>query len=328
MIFIFRVDASLEIGLGHVMRCLTFATYLKAQGDQCSFVCRDLIGNAIELIRSKGFGVHVLPFDKKNSLNEKFNEKFGRSWLGISIELDAKQTMAVLGLTVVDWLVVDHYEIGWEWEEILRPSYRNLLVIDDLANRTHSCQVLLDQNFGTLKEDYEGLVPSTCHVLVGPQYALLREDFYGLRRHSLDRRKACEFRQILVFMGGVDKDNVTGRVLDKLEYLGLPSHIELKVVLGASAPWISYIQRQIAQMSYKVELLVGINNMAEVMAESDVAIGAGGSTTWERCTLGLPALTIVVAENQLKTTTALANKGVIKMLNIKDITSEKFEKKL
>jgi UDP-2,4-diacetamido-2,4,6-trideoxy-beta-L-altropyranose hydrolase len=194
--------------------------------------------------------------------------------------------------------VVDHYGIDVRWERALRGVCQRLMVIDDLADRTHECDLLLDQSLGRMATDYARLVPEAATLLTGPSYALLRPEFVSLRAQSLVRRAEPKLEHLLVTLGGVDKDNVTTQVLDALDVSTLPETVRITVVMGQHAPWLETVRSRAARMRQPTEVLVGVRDMARLMANSDLAIGAGGTTTWERCTLGLPTLTVVVAENQ------------------------------
>ena len=313
----FRTDASMEIGSGHVMRCLTLADALKGQGVECHFICREHYGHMLETIQQFGFAVSVLPFDSSDCKvisNQEPNEPKHAGWLGCSWRTDAEQCRPILEHIQPDWLIVDHYALDQRWETALQTYYRKLMVIDDLADRPHLCDLLLDQTFGRGVDDYKLRVPAGCCLLCGSQYALLRPQFGALRSYSLKRREKPQLEHRLVTMGGVDKDNVTGRVLKVLRYCALPKNCRITVVMGASAPWIVDVQRQAEQMPWLTEVRVNISNMAQLMADSDLAIGAAGSTSWERCCLGLPTVMVVLAANQQKIAQGLEQEGAVHVL--------------
>jgi UDP-2,4-diacetamido-2,4,6-trideoxy-beta-L-altropyranose hydrolase len=188
------------------------------------------------------------------------------------------------------------------------------MVIDDLADRKHQCDILLDQTFGRKQEDYSGRIPEGCELLLGSEYALLRPEFAKWRAYSLDRRSKPEFKQLLVNMGGVDVDDFTGQVLDELKTCTLPSDVNVTIVMGGSAPHLESVKSKAIMLPYKTEVKVDVDNMAEIMVNSDVAIGAAGATTWERCCLGLPTIQIVIAKNQITIAKSLAELGAIKFL--------------
>ena len=315
----FRTDASLQMGSGHVMRCLTLADALRAQGAQCHFICREHPGNLITAIKERGYGVSSLlagVLHTQTAINidspqaTADGEKMAHAaWLGCTWQTDESDSAAVLAHLQPDWLVVDHYALDHHWETALAHHYKKLMVIDDLADRTHHCELLLDQNLGRQPQDYAGLVPPDCQVLTGPQYALLRPEFAALRAYSLQRRQISAFKHLLITMGGVDQPNATGQTLQALKNCRLPSDCRITVVMGLTAPWLEDVKSLAAQMPWPTDVLVNITDMAQRMADSDLAIGAAGSTSWERCCLGLPTFMVVLAANQRDIASALDRAG-------------------
>lgn len=314
----FRVDASLQMGTGHVMRCLTLAEALKQDGGDCQFICREHPGNLIEHIRSKGFQVHVLPLTGSNLSSSAFkNEELQlahAAWLGATHQEDAAQSTAILSELKPDWLIVDHYALDARWEVTLKPYYQKLMVIDDLADRAHRCDLLLDQTFGRDAKDYAAWTPDSCTLLCGSQYSLLRPEFAALRSYSLERRKNPQLQHLLITMGGVDKDNATGQILQALKNAELPSSCQISVVMGSTAPWLVEVRQLAEQMPWQTTVKVGISDMAQLMADSDLAIGAAGATSWERCCLGLPTIMLVLADNQRKIAQSLKQAKAILLL--------------
>lgn len=320
----FRTDASLQIGSGHVMRCLTLADALQAAGGQCHFICREHPGHLIAQIRQRGFSVTVLPMMPTEALSANKQGSEAQSnyaaWLGADWATDAAQTKADIGELAADWLIIDHYALDTRWEQTLRPECRKLMVIDDLANRLHDCDLLLDQNLGRDAQDYSQLVSEQCRVLVGPHYALLRPEFAALRDESLRRRAKPQLKQLLITMGGVDQDDATGKVLEALQSC-LPIDLRITVVMGTHAPWLERVEMLAKQMPQVAEVKVAVNNMAQLMADSDLAIGAAGSTSWERCCLGLPTILVVLAANQRDGAAALEQHGSVGLIgNVDDIS--------
>jgi len=309
----FRADASLHIGTGHVMRCLALANALRERGAGCSFVCRPHQGHLLALIAQCGHQILALP-ELKGGGGSNHSSKAHAHWLGTDWAMDAQDTQQALNVHTggrpVDWLVVDHYALDARWEEVLRPQAKRIMVIDDLADRTHDCDLLLDQNLGRNVQDYSNLLKGQPTTLIGPQYAQLRPEFAALRSQSLTRRQGNpQLRRILVSMGGVDKDNATKQVLSALQSCNWPEDFSVTVVMGADAPWLSQVQALVARIPWHAEVLVGVDNMAQLMAESDLAIGAAGGTAWERCSLGLPSLVLALAKNQLPGALALQKAG-------------------
>lgn len=313
MNIVFRVDASHRIGSGHLMRCLTLARALREQGAACHFVCREHPGHLAGLVEHQGFGIKLLPL-KTQLLQSPDQEPIYDDWLGASRDDDAADCRQWLDTLDARWLVCDHYGIDATWErQITRPGLR-LLVIDDLANRQHHCDVLLDQNLGHGESHYRPLVDSQTRLLIGPRYALLRPEFLTWRQHSLERRRTTPPQSLLISLGGVDERNDTERCLDAIDTLTLAPDFCIDVVLGAQSIWLDSVRQRAARMRHTTHVHVQIDNMAQRMAISDIAIGAGGGTSWERCCLGLPTLAILAADNQRSGLQALTAAGAVAML--------------
>ena len=311
---VFRVDASVRIGSGHLMRCLTLANVMRDQGAEVLFVCRDLPGNLCHLLRKRGFRVQQLPDPVLYHQGER-READGDLAPEVDAQTDADETMAVLVAESkrntnrgIDLLVVDHYALDFSWEEKMRPWTRSIMAIDDLADRRHDCDILLDQNYyNNLDDRYESLLPDHCLRLLGPKYALLRPEFL-VERQRLRKRDGI-VRQMLVFFGGNDPSNETGKALQAIQMLG-EVDIAVDVVVGAGNPH----QDQIRLLCSRIPgtcFHCQIDNMAELMAGADLAIGAGGTAMWERCYLGLPSLVVIIADNQLQTVMAAAGAGAV-----------------
>jgi len=314
----FRVDASLKMGTGHVMRCLTLAQVLKENSANVEFICRKHEGNLIDKIHSSGFNVHELEMLEEIEVGNKLAHSH---WLGATQKQDADDCIGILKAEKSDWLIVDHYALDEQWQKRLKPYYEKLMVIDDLADRKHWCNILLDQTFGRQQEDYSALTPEGCELLLGSQYALLRPEFSKWRAYSLERRSKPKFKQLLINMGGVDVHNVTENILEELKTCNLPNDINIIVVMGGLTPHLESVKSKVNALPYKTEVKVDVDNMAEIMANSDIAIGAAGSTTWERCCLGLPTIQVVIAENQNTIAKSLARNNAIKLLqDIKELS--------
>ncbi len=314
----FRADASVQIGTGHVMRCLTLATELRGRGHACRFVCRDLPGHLSQMIGDAGFDLTLLPAPA-DDFKAGADDPGHAAWAGVPWKLDAAQTLAAA--QDVDWLVVDHYAFDARWQtDALAPGVR-LAVIDDLADRAHATDLLLDQNLGRLSKDYYDLLPQKAERLIGPKYAILRPEFAALRETALARRaeRGNTVKTVLVSMGGVDLDNATGAVLS---VLGTQLDLRVTVVMGANAPALDLIRAQ----ARRVQVIVNTSDMAGLMAKADLAIGAAGGTSWERCALGLPTLVAVLADNQAEAAVALSTAGAA--IEIGSPKSSKFPAKL
>lgn len=310
----FRADASLDIGSGHVMRCLTLAEALREGGAECRFIGRELPGNLLGRVAARGFAVNTLPApgpEPGPPGSAHFPPTPHAAWLGVPAGRDADETRSALAGPPVDWLVVDHYALDASWEAAVRPVCRQLMVIDDLADRRHACDLLLDQNLGRQADDYRPWLPEACRILAGPTYALLRPEFAAWRARSLQRRRDTEGLHLLISLGGVDRDNHTGRILEALRPDMLPGDARITVILGATAPWQSAVRTRAASLPWPCTVVVDATDMAERLSQADLAIGAAGSSAWERCCLGLPTLPVVLAANQRGIAAALqAHTGI------------------
>jgi UDP-2,4-diacetamido-2,4,6-trideoxy-beta-L-altropyranose hydrolase len=292
---LFRADASLTIGTGHVMRCLTLAKALLAHGAAITFVCRDHPGNLIDFIKGSGFPVHVLPLTDRSDVDGPHHA----AWLGSHWTDDAEAMASHLRQSGSDWVMVDHYGLDARFEQAMVAAGASVAVIDDLGDRPHHCKLLLDQTFGRETPAYEGRVPQGTLLLLGSRFALLRPEFAAAARDSLQRRRERPaLNRILVTLGGVDIDNVTRSILDVLDAFPLPQDGAIDVVMGVTAPWLGEIEQRATTMSHATTVRRGVRDMAALMVEADLAIGAAGSTAWERCCLGLPCLMVVTADNQ------------------------------
>jgi UDP-2,4-diacetamido-2,4,6-trideoxy-beta-L-altropyranose hydrolase len=273
------VDASLEIGTGHVMRCMTLADELRRRGATATFLCREQPGHLIELIRSRGFETEAIAHE------------------------DASQVVRLQP----DWVVVDQYGLDSAWEKAVRPATRKILAIDDLADRDHDCDLLLDQNlYDGVEQRYASKLPAHCRQLIGPHYALLRPEFADARAR-FSRRAAKPVSRLLISFGGIDATNETARVLKALA--DTPA-LFLDVVIGLANPNREEIE-ELTSRRPGMTLHIGTDRMAALMTDADAFVGAGGSTTWERFCLGLPSLVIAVADNQVATAQHLSKLGAI-----------------
>ena len=278
----FRADASLELGSGHVMRCLTLADALRAGGARCHFLTRPSL--LAEAIGAAGHELHLLP---ETSGDE-------------AADADACLARIAGGC---DWLIVDHYRLGADWERRLRARARRIAAIDDLADRAHAVDLLLDPNEVEHRERrYDGLLPAGCRTLLGARYALLRPEFTAAGRRPRDGA----LRRVLVSFGGSDPGNATSLALDALA--SLPAALIVDVVIGRLHPAAEDIAARCRQQPGWT-LHVQTSRMAELMSAADFCLGASGGTAWERCALGLPSLLLTVADNQRPLAQAIARAG-------------------
>ena len=316
-----RTDSSSKIGSGHLMRCLTLADYLRKQGGPVSFISRELIGNLCHLAEQKGFTVHRLPSSSDRSSELRKNLAHG-GWLEVDSQTDAEETKAILRQCdqPIAWLIIDHYALDHRWETQMRMFAKNIMVIDDIADRHHECDVLLDQNlYQDMDARYDGLVPAYSRKLLGPDYALLRSEFQVLRRTLKNRDGSV--RRILIYFGGGDPTNETMRALDAVLSLNIPD-ISIDVIVGEANPHREQI-KQVCSIILNTNYHQQTEKIAELMVKADLAVGAGGSTTWERCCLGLPSVVYTIAENQVALTIGAAEAGAVVYLGKSSGVSKK-----
>ncbi|MGH6953127.1 MAG: UDP-2,4-diacetamido-2,4,6-trideoxy-beta-L-altropyranose hydrolase, partial [Alphaproteobacteria bacterium] len=283
----FRADSSAEVGGGHVRRCLTLADALRARGWRATFAARPGTGEAAPWLGRSGNDVVELD----------------------CAEEDEPATLSRAWPAGAELLVVDHYGRDRRLERACRPWARRIMVIDDLHDRPHDCDILLDQTLGRSNSAYDGLVPEGCRLLLGAGFALLAPAFAAARGRVLARRATSGTEKILVAFGATDPKDATSLVLEGLARAR--GRFAATVVLGPAAPHLDRVQRLAAQLPPPAEIRVGLDSgeMAALMANSDLAIGAGGTSSWERCCLGLPALVLVTAPDQREVADSLARAG-------------------
>lgn len=301
MRIVFRVDAAAHIGIGHFMRCLTLADALVERGATARFVTRYLGAPLCALLTQRGHEHVAVSSPAREPGPDPVPHA---SWLGTSQEADARDTLNAIERGA-DWLVVDHYALDARWESGLRGAVRRIMVIDDVADRRHDCDVLLDQNlFPDAEQRYAAQVSRGCVQLLGPRYALLRPEFAALRAQTPARRG--EVRRILVSLGGIDAGNQTMKVIRAIDSLR-STDLDVDVVIGAEHSARAAIEQACAERGFACH--VAPRDLARLMAAADLAIGASGSTSWERCCIGTPTLLITQAANQVPIAAGLAACG-------------------
>jgi UDP-2,4-diacetamido-2,4,6-trideoxy-beta-L-altropyranose hydrolase len=303
-----RTDASEKIGGGHLMRCLTLADKLAQHGATTVFVSRSLPETFAALVQERGHRLCPLtPADR--SRGKADNTEDHSNWLGVDWQTDAQETMNALSSAGrgADLLIVDHYGIDGRWEAQVGRQCRFVMVIDDLADRTHVCDLLLDQNLQPgMHKRYLPLIPSECKMLLGPRYALLREEF--LQNRNPDKPLKGAIRSILVFFGGADPHNLTPLTLRALKNT-VSDEIKIDVIIGPANSRSSEI-KSTAAMLERISIHDSVQEVAPLMAKADLCIGAGGSTSWERCCLGLPTIVVASSDAELQLAEHLQSKGI------------------
>lgn len=286
---LFRADATAAIGSGHVRRCLSVATALKRDGWACRFAVGEESLIVVPELIAGGFETRAL---------------------NPSASRDARE----LSRSVpdgCDLLVVDHYGLDREYESAARGFARHILVIDDLANRDHDCDTLVDATAGRKAGDYATHVPAHAELLLGPAYAPLRPEFAAARARRASHSR--DHRRMLINFGGTDPDDVTGAVLAALSNMHVPHDLHIDVVLGHGARHAARVTARMSTMPDRFQLHLDASDMVSLLAAADIAIGAGGVSALERCCLGLPAILIVIADNQRLVAASLADAGAARI---------------
>ncbi len=274
MRFLFRADAGQAIGAGHVMRCMSLANALQARGAQACFVALDLPAHLESVIKGQGHEVRRIPEAVR-----------GDELADARATLDGEQSMVAC--------VVDHYQLGPDWEaEVM--AHVSVLALDDLG-RSHTSRWVLDQNYyADPQARYAILCSASVQRLLGPSFALLRSEFVHARASA--RVRDGVIRHVLVFLGGMDVANLTATALKAID-LGLSPGVQVTVIAGASHPDLPGLQAWCDSRGLAA-LHVQVSDMTHHLLSADLAIGAGGSSTWERCACGLPTVAICLADNQ------------------------------
>jgi UDP-2,4-diacetamido-2,4,6-trideoxy-beta-L-altropyranose hydrolase len=270
-----RVDSSFQFGTGHVFRCLNFAEILKPLNETIEFVCQDCTGHIIPRIESSGYKVH---------------------------KVSQGQDLRTIQDLKPRWLIVDHYGLDEKWERQV-PSATKIFVIDDLVNRPHFCQVLLDQNYRKLTPDYRSLTPANARILIGPSYTLLRPELAA--KPAI--KKIPSNPQLLAFFGGSDESGESLKFVRSLS--SASTAFRFVIVCLNSQKHLPELQS--IQLPPHLKLVIDPPNptWVDLLSQSHFYIGSGGTVTWERLFLGLPGAVLSVAENQAGPSQDLATMG-------------------
>ena len=310
-----RCDSSFKIGTGHVMRCLSLAHLIRTNKSlEVTFVCRELEGNIINLIEEKQFKVVRLPKGEASSAD------LYEDWRGISLDKEITQFKVILNELRPIWVIVDNYSLSDVWESAVLEMGIKILAIDDIQ-RSHNCQVLLDQNYyEDPTKTYPDLQSRSVQKFIGPQFALLSQSFLDQKPIS---KKIKNLKSILCFFGGTDPSRETIKYLNVIPKF---KNISFNVVIGEKNPDLEKIVKECKQLP-NAQLHIQTLRMAELMNLSDLFIGSGGSITWERCYLGLPGVSVAVAENQVDICKNLATiKAHLYLGKAQDLTAVDYEK--
>jgi|HubBroStandDraft_6_1064221.scaffolds.fasta_scaffold157942_1 UDP-2,4-diacetamido-2,4,6-trideoxy-beta-L-altropyranose hydrolase len=282
-----RADASIAVGTGHVMRCLALAQEWRHKGGSAVFAMSQVTPAVKELLQRESVGV-----------------------VQVTAELgsadDAREAVAFARENEAFWVVVDGYSFGAEYQEALKVAGLKVLFIDDNGHAApYSADLVLNQNAYADEALYPRRDAST-RLLLGPRFALLRHEFVEWR--GWEREIPTVARRVLVTMGGSDPDNLTQKVVEAI----LPEgDFEITIIAGGSNPHLAELRQLVSNSGHALRLLENASNMPELMANADVAVAGAGTTTWEMCFLGLPALLIVLADNQQGVADELRKQGIV-----------------
>lgn len=300
---IFRVDASVKIGTGHLQRCLTIASELKKSSQFILFISHNMPIKIQKWILLNGFQFRKINY-KSKSISPIENRK--------RQEIDAQKSNQIIKSIHPDIVIVDHYELNSIWESFIKKNTKRLIVIDDEPKRDHYCDALIDSNLHHRKNaNYKKYVPKSCKLFLGPKYFPLRKEFLLLRKKNryVIRKK---IKQLFVFFSGSDPTNETLKVIRALKFH--PSYnFKTIIIAGGLNPHYRILKKEVDGIKM-IQLFKHVDHISRFMNSSDISIGAGGTTTWERCFLGLPSFVTVLAENQKEISSAVAHVGAIKLM--------------
>jgi|TARA_B110000879_G_scaffold54699_1_gene77340 UDP-2,4-diacetamido-2,4,6-trideoxy-beta-L-altropyranose hydrolase len=316
MNIVFRVDANDYMGVGHLTRCLRLAKSLAPHAKNILFISRNLPIKFQDLIYKNNFDFESMSGKK----NDYLNKNKSSTWLGVNFQKDAEDCINILNKKEEKWdlLVIDHYGIDVKWEMLFKKIVSKIMVIDDLANRNHSCDILLDQNFEDQKR-YKGLTSNNSELLLGPKYALLSEDYIDSRKDTRYRKNPI--KKLLVFFGGTDVYNLTNMTVQAIIDTNI-KFSNIDIVLSKDSPNYNELNKK-CEFIDEMNIFSDIPSLCPLINNADLCIGAGGSSTWERMCLGLPSVVITVAENQVPVSKKLNDEGLIFLIgNHKNVSSE------
>lgn len=300
----FRVDASTYIGSGHVMRCLVLADELKRQGHGVCFYTRPQSGDLVELIRSRGHQVRLLVQPKE--WMKPTNSSDYAAWLQIPQIEDADNFVNLC--THVNVVVIDHYGIGSSWHTYIREKLScKIVAVDDLV-REHNADLIIDQTILRQAQEYK-VKNINARVMSGTKFSILDPKFHEFRKSRVVANKVLPKRpKLLITMGGIDEPNATLKVLQELKS-GVDTLPQVTVLLSKRAPHYQLVNSFANQNPTWITHIEFVDDMAALMLEHDIAIGAAGSTSWERACLGLPSIVVPLADNQRTICTNLVKVG-------------------
>ena len=296
-----RVDASPEIGIGHIMRCLTLAQELKNNFDKIIFLTRKDSGDFTETIMKNEFEVIFIPTNNDSDIIKNLITTYSEN---------------------KNFLLIDHYDVDSNFESSLKNIFEKIFVIDDLANRKHDCDLLIDQNYyRDLNHRYKKLIQNDTITLLGSKYAIIRPEFRNINKKTI--KKNSQIKKILVSFGGSDPTNECKKALDALCSIE-NNQFEIVAIVGIYNNKFERLKKLYEKYS-NIKIYRHVNDLSRLMLNSDLFIGAGGTTTWERFYMGLPSIVIVISDDQKESIEFLSDMGHIINLGLaKNVTSKTY----
>ena len=314
----FFVDAGAQIGTGHLSRCLNLANYCSKLGHEIAFYLCSENMLFLEQISKKGFYAffHKVRFEKlgnKVIKYDSFDEKTSQKMM-----LDF-----VLSFTPKICLA-DSYFLNQDWVQFFKKYVNTIGFIDDQADRKLCCDFLLDQNLDACWEKYKDLIEDNTVAMFGPEYAIMAPEFSELRNKSITRKLSSKIDRVFINFGGSDPENFTEKTLRAIIKHDKLKRLKLTIVCGRAYRFEKSLRNFLRDSDFEYECLFNVNNMADLMAKSSIAIGGGGTTALERCCMGLPTLQFIMAENQRQGTLALAEANAVKKVSTFDEVNKIF----
>ncbi len=310
--------------MGHLMRCLSLADYLKQNGYKCHFLARNFNTKILNVVKRSQHSLHLLPKKKMVIININKSKFIYSDWLQVTQQVDFMESYKFIKKINPGLVVVDHYGIDKTWHLLAKQRGLKLFVLDDLGDRQHYCDILLDTTPGRKKDDYLGKINREAILLLGNNYCIIRDEFLKLRKLSL-RRDRTRLSKLMVSMGGMDADNNTLKIMEKLKTLDLD--IKITFIMGNETKDHKKIIALSKQLNVKNMVLPYSTSISKLMLESDLAIGTPSVTALERCCMGLPSINITTSRNQKTIASNLEDIGAaIDLGRIEKLSSQKIVK--
>tara|TARA_Y100001968_G_scaffold319582_1_gene351323 strand:+ start:2057 stop:3097 length:1041 start_codon:yes stop_codon:yes gene_type:complete len=293
----FRVDCSYIIGGGHIKRCLSLAKEFKINGIKSTFICQDLAGLDTSLFDEEEYSYYIIPATK-NLLKDAINSKKVIDKINLKVDL----------------LIIDNYNINFIWENLLKDSADKLVVIDDLINNKHECDLIINQVYGTKKKDYDNYILKPCIFLLGNKYMMIRKEFLEERKEIVYYSDMKKIKDVHISFGLNDKDALTIKFSKLiLEYF---PQLRLHISIGNKFMFINELKLLSKLNKKRIVFTMNTKNVAAQMSKCQIAIGSPGMLTWERAFLGLPSLQLGTSKNQVEIMEKLDYYGICKWLGL------------